>query len=105
MNIKDLGGRTQLKCALEGGHTEIVNLLKAKERLSKAIVKKISEMKEKYEGKNLPPFLQAASDGNVEEARRVLLEDDGLDRTAALMIASYKGHTDVVKLLLRSVFF
>ena len=63
LNITSNDGITPLTWASNKGHTQIVKLLEGKERLLKAIVKKISEVKEKYKGKNLPPFLQATISG------------------------------------------
>ena len=108
LNIKT-NGETPLDYAK--GHTEIVKLLKEKERFLKAIVKKISEVKEKYKRSNLPStlpsFIQAASDGKVKDVRVLLLEK-GMDVNqhnefgmTALMLASFFGHTDAVKSILK----
>ena len=57
VNITNRDGRTPLKIASEEGHTQIMELLKAKEEEEKKrfealpLVKKISEVKKKYEGK------------------------------------------------------
>ena len=116
VNIKDNAGDTPLKIASRDGHTQIMELLKAKEKgkeeeeekkHNEAPHKMISEVKEKYKGKYLPPFIQAAFDGNVEDVRILLLEDDmdvnQKDKygTTALHLASYYGDIDVVNLLLQ----
>ena len=44
-----------------------------REALVKAKMKTISEVKEKYKRKFLPPFIQAAIDSNVEDIRILLL--------------------------------
>ena len=74
-----------------------------------SLVEKISEVKEKYKGKNFPPFIQAACDGNIEDVR-ILLSEDGMDvnqkgenGNTALMWASRKGLIHVLNLLLNQL--
>ena len=79
-----------------------------------ACAKKISEVKQKYERKEDPPFIGhllpfvfAAYDGNIEDVQIFLLEkwmdinqkDDEYGYTA-LIAASWKARIDVLKLLL-----
>ena len=84
-----------------------------RKRKKALLVKKISEVKEKYKGKDNPPFIHAASDGNIEDVRILLLEKNdiikkwmdvnqkGRDGQTALHWASWNGHTHVVNLLLQ----
>ena len=81
VNTKNDDGKTPLDIAK---NDEIRTLLKEKEEEEKKrfealpLVKKISEVKEKYKGTRYPPFIQATHDGNVEDVRILLLED-GMD--------------------------
>lgn len=72
-----------------------------------ALCKKIPEVKRKYKGKDYPPFLQAALDGNVEDVR-ILLSEKWMDvnqtngiGSTALIMASGRGHIHIVNLLLQ----
>ena len=79
-----------------------------REALVKAKMKMISEVKEKYKGKDDSPFIIAACNGNVEDVK-ILLSEDGMDINqktdedgyTALYYASLFGHIDIVNLLLQ----
>jgi ankyrin repeat protein len=116
IDIRDGQGKTAYDLAREKRHKEIVSLLKkfkkssfsgirilTSTRIKKCTVSTISTKELKYF-----QFIQAASDGDIEDVKTLLndrdVDVDGAEDfnrgRSALISACYEGHDDIVELLL-----